>query len=343
MARKKKGVGRPFCPTRGGNDDIETPRPLARAILTHLAPKGLVLDPSAGSGAFYDEMVKLGLDADWCEIARGRDFFQHDRRVDWVIGNVPWSQWRPFLQHALLIATTGVAFLGWITHGVSLRARRQDVAEAGFHIAEVALVTPRPCPPWPQGGFLDGVVVCERGPGTGSVRTSLITWTEAAATDDAKPLAEDEELELEVHVEWLVTQAVAGELPFASLTAGVRRLVRERKLDPAAAAPVVRALAVRRLRAELEAARSLPGAGLVPAGVLAEARDLLAAKHIRAASRTAFLERAGRELERAADPGEFAYWGELRLRTVAAWQAVAGAGLGGSSGCSECATSRASS
>lgn len=71
---------------------VYTDPKLAELIITHFRPQfketDTFLDPSKGSGAFYD---LLPPNKDWCEIEQGRDFFEYDKKVDWILTNPPWS------------------------------------------------------------------------------------------------------------------------------------------------------------------------------------------------------------------------------------------------------------
>ena len=83
------------------NDVVYTPLNTARQIVEHFAPKGKCLDPCKGGGAF---LQFLPSDSDWCEIAEGRDFFDYDKQVDWIISNPPYSIFDEWLAHSFQIA-----------------------------------------------------------------------------------------------------------------------------------------------------------------------------------------------------------------------------------------------
>lgn len=137
------------------NDDIQTPRALARALVSLLDPCGKILEPCAGEGAFLEA---LPVGTEWCEFKKGRDFFAWDRPVDWIITNPPWSQIRPFLCRSFTLAQH-VAFLMTVNHAWT-RARLRDAREAGFSINRIILCeTPRS---FPQSGFQLGMVVYSR-------------------------------------------------------------------------------------------------------------------------------------------------------------------------------------
>ena len=77
-----------------------TPDWVAKDMVDHFAPNGRVLEPCRGTGAFTDLLP----DADWCEIAEGRDFFEWSKPVDWVISNPPYSMTRQWFRHSYTIA-----------------------------------------------------------------------------------------------------------------------------------------------------------------------------------------------------------------------------------------------
>ena len=41
---------------------------------------------------------------EWCEIGKGRDFFDYDGRVDYIFTNPPWSRICEFLFHSIKVA-----------------------------------------------------------------------------------------------------------------------------------------------------------------------------------------------------------------------------------------------
>lgn len=82
-------------------DVVYTPDWCAKDIIDHFAPTGTILDPCRGKGAFHD-LLPVG--SPWCEISDGRDFFDWDTPVDWVIGNPPYSLTRPWFRHSYDIA-----------------------------------------------------------------------------------------------------------------------------------------------------------------------------------------------------------------------------------------------
>lgn len=82
-------------------DVVLTPDWCAKDMVRHFDPRGVVLDPCRGEGAFHD-LLPDG--SPWCEITDGVDFFQWGEHVDWVIGNPPYSLTRPWFRHSYTIA-----------------------------------------------------------------------------------------------------------------------------------------------------------------------------------------------------------------------------------------------
>jgi hypothetical protein len=72
-----------------------TPPRLAETLVQRLQPSGTMLEPCAGSGAFVRALRPFGRVLS-CEIDHGSDFLEWTQRVDWIITNPPWSQFRAF-------------------------------------------------------------------------------------------------------------------------------------------------------------------------------------------------------------------------------------------------------
>lgn len=84
-------------------DKVMTREDIAIKIIQHFKPKGIILDPAMGNGAFYnnfpDEEHSL-----WYEIDKGKDFFNYNNQVDWIITNPPYSIYDKFLLKAFEVA-----------------------------------------------------------------------------------------------------------------------------------------------------------------------------------------------------------------------------------------------
>lgn len=137
-----------------------TPPELARRIVDYFAPRGRLLDPCRGDGAFYNAMLVHSADVLWCEVREGRNFFAYDQPIDWIITNPPWSILRPFTQHALRQATDVVFLVG--LNAYTTKARLRDIERAGFAIID-RLYVPTPPSPWPGSGFQLAAVHMRKG------------------------------------------------------------------------------------------------------------------------------------------------------------------------------------
>ena len=89
-------------------DVVYTPSAIALDMVEYFEPKGSILEPSAGDGIF---LRYLPPETEWCEIEKGRDFFTYQKRVDWIIGNPPYSIFSEFLAHSFRLAENVVYIL----------------------------------------------------------------------------------------------------------------------------------------------------------------------------------------------------------------------------------------
>lgn len=145
---------------KGGNDEVFTPIELARFCIDrcYIKPTDKVLEPCCGDGVFLNILNARGFSTDWCEINKGRDFFQYTDKVDWIITNPPFSKYREFMLHSMKLANK-IGMLVPFTNVVT-KARLRDLEENGFWFNEVHLVsTPKS---FPQSGFQLVFVIFER-------------------------------------------------------------------------------------------------------------------------------------------------------------------------------------
>lgn len=144
------------------SDAVMTPRPLARALVTALAPSGSVLEPSAGDGAFVEALRECPAvtSVQTCEIIDGdMGFTWWTEHVNFIVGNPPWSNFRVFLAHAMQVSDN-VAFLVTVNHFFTKR-RVRDVCDAGFGY-KTLLFCEWPME-WPSSGFALGFMHLQRG------------------------------------------------------------------------------------------------------------------------------------------------------------------------------------
>ena len=141
-------------------DMVMTPVEVAKDIIEHFSPTGTILDPSRGTGAFYDNFPDI-CKKDWCELSEGKDFFNYKEKVDWVITNPPWSKIKDFMKQSMRIANDFV-YLTSINH-YSTKARLRIIyKEWGFGIKEFYCIE-TPKTDWPQGGFQIAAVHTSKG------------------------------------------------------------------------------------------------------------------------------------------------------------------------------------
>ena len=83
------------------NDIVFTPENIAKHIIEWANHSGTCLDPCMGEGAFYNNLPEP---KHWCEITKGRDYYDYNEKVDWIIINPPYSQFDKFLDHSFKLA-----------------------------------------------------------------------------------------------------------------------------------------------------------------------------------------------------------------------------------------------
>ena len=137
------------------DDVVMTPIELAEKLVKHFNPQGKGLEPCCGTG----NILKFLDNADWCEISKGKDFFEYNSKVDYIFTNPPFSKIRKFLQHSMELADN-VYFLCTINH-LWTKARLRDIESAGFGVKEICIFdTPKN---FPQTGFQLGMFYIQRG------------------------------------------------------------------------------------------------------------------------------------------------------------------------------------
>lgn len=142
-----------ICPktNQPENDLVMTPPELAKQLVNYIQPSGVCLDPSRGTGAFYDAMEVHADELHYCEITEGIDYMTASLspKFDWVITNPPWSKIQPFMERSFVLAQN-VALLATVTNFVT-RKRLKTTFDAGFSITEFVMVpTPKS---WTSTGF----------------------------------------------------------------------------------------------------------------------------------------------------------------------------------------------
>jgi len=126
----KFGGGISANPNLKPNDLVMTPRNVAKTMIDFYDVKSddKVLDPCRGEGAFYDQYPMC--EKEWCEINEGRDFFEWDEKVDWIITNPPYSIFPQFMEKCFDVADN-VALLIPLSKLVSSLSRIKSVMDYG--------------------------------------------------------------------------------------------------------------------------------------------------------------------------------------------------------------------
>ena len=109
------------------SDNVMTPTHIAEAIVERYKPKGFVLEPARGTGNIFNELKKP---KDWCEINQNRDFFDYNKKVDWIITNPPYSIYDLFLEHCFEVADNVVLLVPIAKAFKSMRVEKM-VSEYG--------------------------------------------------------------------------------------------------------------------------------------------------------------------------------------------------------------------
>ena len=118
------------------NDIKYTPEDLAKEIINicPLKPGDLVLDPFYGEGVFYNNYPEF-CEKEWCEIEKGVDFLDYDKKVNWIISNPPFSKLKIMIPKMIETATDGICLILGTNNLTRLRDRLFN--EAGFNLTHI--------------------------------------------------------------------------------------------------------------------------------------------------------------------------------------------------------------
>ena len=111
------------------NDNILTPCEISKKIIDMFDIKGTVLDPFKGEGSFYSQFPEECI-KDWCEIKEGRDFFEYNQTVNWIVSNPPYSILDEVLEHSFDIADN-IVYLVPLSKVVSSMGRIRKISNYG--------------------------------------------------------------------------------------------------------------------------------------------------------------------------------------------------------------------
>tara|TARA_R110000851_G_scaffold273661_4_gene426291 strand:+ start:204 stop:719 length:516 start_codon:yes stop_codon:yes gene_type:complete len=148
------------------NDKVYTPEFIVDEVLDEFLPlicnEETVLEPFRGEGAFYDKLcIADTAGVSWCEIDLGVDFFEWDKRVDWIITNPPYSIFKEILPKMLAIADNIVIVIP-VNKLLSSMPRLMDIKRAGHNIKHVHYLGSGRQLKFPF-GFPVGAIYIERG------------------------------------------------------------------------------------------------------------------------------------------------------------------------------------
>lgn len=111
------------------NDVVFTPDWLAKQICDMFPIEGNILEPCKGEGAF---LKFLPNNTDWCEITENRNFYDYNKKVDWIVTNPPYSDFNRFLEHSFELADNVVLLVPIAKLFKSMGTLRQVFDYGGF-------------------------------------------------------------------------------------------------------------------------------------------------------------------------------------------------------------------
>lgn len=109
------------------NDVVFTPEKITKYLIELFEPQGKILEPCSGEGAFLKYLPK---DTEWCEITKGKNFFDYNKKVDWIITNPPYSNYDNFLSHSMELSDN-IVFLVPIAKMLKSWGTIKKIAEYG--------------------------------------------------------------------------------------------------------------------------------------------------------------------------------------------------------------------
>lgn len=117
-----------------------TTEQMAKDLIALTPIKGSVLDAGSGKNKVWYKNLR-GQKYE-CELEDGNNFYDWDKKVDWIIGNPPFHESWKFTEHALTVAQKGIA---WLLNNQALNShftprRLQRMADLGFHYSSIRVV-----------------------------------------------------------------------------------------------------------------------------------------------------------------------------------------------------------
>lgn len=116
---------------------------MVRDLLSITPLSGSVLDAGSGKNKVWYKNIPNNIEKYECEIEDGINFLTDwNKQVNWIIGNPPFLIGWKFLEKAITIATTGIAFLGNINFINCLNQNRlQILSDCGWSINKIHIVS----------------------------------------------------------------------------------------------------------------------------------------------------------------------------------------------------------
>ena len=118
-------------------DRVWTPEFVAEDLVNHFNPIGNVLEPCYGTGNIHKFLPE---GSDFCEIEMGKDFYQYEKRVDWILTNPPYSHFSKFIKYGMSISENSVWYcqLGKSFRGLGFLKKLENMVESKrFDIMEL--------------------------------------------------------------------------------------------------------------------------------------------------------------------------------------------------------------
>ncbi len=111
------------------NDVVFTPEWLAKKIVSMFPITGRVLEPCKGEGAFLKYLPE---NTEWCEITEGKNYYEYNKKADWLVTNPPYSDYNRFLDHSFELADNIVLLVPVAKMFKSLGTLKKIYSYGGF-------------------------------------------------------------------------------------------------------------------------------------------------------------------------------------------------------------------
>lgn len=109
--------------------------------ITPFSIKDTILDAGSGDKVWFNNLNLICKERFECELDRGCDFYEWDKKIDWVIGNPPFHESWKFFEKSVDIVNKGIAFLINNQAFNSWTPRRFEIfKEKGFYLNKIHIV-----------------------------------------------------------------------------------------------------------------------------------------------------------------------------------------------------------